>query len=549
MENLTVAEFFKDLAKEISYDPEWESGTYKTKRVKTIIGTVHELSSIDNSINSCILEIRVISLEFKDKPAIALIFSDVTESNLVVSLQDNNDYKNRLLASVSHELRTPLNASLNFIQTAIEDPNVPDNVRQDLLMPSLMSNHLLLFLINDILDFSQISAKKLRLVYEKASIKKTIQECLDLVRMQIARKGLQLFVSYDMIETESMNEVCILDPQIITDHGRLKQIVLNLLSNALKFTLQGEIKVIVKVTTTIEHGRILSIEVSDTGIGISDENIKKLFGAFEKMDLEESAGINSRGVGLGLMIANNLALMLGPVGQSGIKIASRLGCGSSFSFLIAERQDLERCHSEMSGDFCVSMNELEGQYRISESEKPIFSFYSSTVQEKGLFSGVNPFYSSQSQPRDAEQLIIYTKKPRCCPSVLVVDDDIFNITAMETILKKLGYRCNVAYNGKQAIEKVKDRHKLTCEHQCGQYKIIFMDFSMPIMDGYEATRTLKAAMSRGELERIPIVGCTAFVQEKEKLKGLDSGMDSYCTKPLNREKVRTILDQFEVIIG
>lgn len=450
-----------------------------------------------------------------------------------------------MLASVSHELRTPLNASLNFIQTAIEDPLVPDHVRQDLLVPSFMSNQLLLFLINDILDFSQISVNKLRLVYEKASIKKTIQQCLDLVKMQIARKGLLLNVNYNVSDGDVMGEVYDPDTQISTDHGRVKQIVLNLLSNAIKFTLYGEIKVDIKVYVSVDHGKVLSVEVSDTGIGISKEDLKKLFGAFERIDLEGSSTMNSRGVGLGLMIANNLALMLGPPGQSGIKVTSQLGSGSAFSFLITEKQD----HYETPEDFCQSMNELEGQHRTAETDRPLFSAYSSILPEKSLLPGMNPLYRDQLQSKGTIHSLDYPNKFQCCPAVLIVDDDIFNIAAMETILKKLGHRCNAAYNGKQAIEKVEERQKAICENYCGQYKIIFMDFSMPIMDGYQATRALKLAMSRGELESIPIVGCTAFVQEKEKLKGFDSGIDSYCNKPLYRDKVKAILNQFGILIS
>ena len=476
------------------------------------------------------LEIRVMWLIYQEMPSLALIFTDITERNLVVQLQDTNDYKNRLLASVSHELRTPLNASLNFIQAAIEDPQIPIHISEDFLAPSLTSNQLLLHLINDILDFSQMSANKLRLTYEKCDVGKTLGDCVNLMKLQASKKGLELLLEFDC-ET--------LDSEFITDHTRLKQIILNLLSNAVKFTLHGMIKVKAVLSNSMEKGKILKVEVSDTGIGISEENQKKLFKSFEKVDLGEQAFLNSTGVGLGLVISSNLVLMLGPEEKNnGIKIKSRENEGTTFSFWIVNKELSSKSKLDISyrsENYNNQMDELDVQRdtQLFETQGNLISLGSPSTRRRFLPVKMHPLLSNHISPGISQ---------RCtCPSVLIVDDDVFNITALSMILKQLGQTCDRAYNGQQAIEKIFERQEVKCGPSCQQYKLIFMDYSMPIMDGFEATRKLKELMSSWELPLITIIGCTAFVQEKELKRGIEAGMDGYCIKPLNKCKIGAIL--------
>ena len=143
-----------------------------------------------------------------------------------------------------------------------------------------------------------------------------------------------------------------------------------------------------------------------------------------------------------------------------------------------------------------------------------------------------------------------TKIPKCtctCPPILIVDDDIFNVSALESIMKKLGYTCDTAFNGKQAIEKISERNK---EKKCGlfcstSYRTIFMDCSMPIMDGFEASKVLKSKMQRKEIPDTPIVACTAFVQEREKQRAHEAGMEFHLIKPITPEKIRSTLRKVE----
>ena len=478
------------------------------------------------------LEIRVMGLVYQEGPSIALIFTDITERNLVVKLQDTNDYKNRLLASVSHELRTPLNASLNFIQAAIEDPQTPAHIREEYLTPSLTSSQLLLHLINDILDFSQMSVNKLRLVYETCDVKKTLNDCINLMKMQATKKGLGLSLDVE-VETP--------DSEFSTDHNRLKQIVLNLLSNAVKFTLKGMIRVKATLSETVDNGKVLHVAVTDTGIGISSEDQKKLFKSFEKIDLGEKAFLNSTGAGLGLVISSNLVLMLGPEDKSnGLQIKSQLGQGSTFSFRILNKKlrhpKAQLNLSDRSENFDNQMDELDLPRETTQQ----FETLSNIPLTKPPTMKRNRLISATGATTN-DQISIKLSQPCLCPPFLIVDDDIFNITALSTILKQLGHTCNAAYNGQQAIEKALERQNVKCGHQCRQYKMIFMDFSMPIMDGFEAARRLKGLMRDGEISKITIIGCTAFVQEHELQRGIEAGMDEHCTKPLNRNKISAFL--------
>ena len=507
--------------------------TGKVDRVRSYYGEESPNHRADDS--ECVLEIRVVALMFREKPALALIFHDITERNTIAMLEDNNNYKNRLLASVSHELRTPLNASINFIQSAIDDDKLPEDIRENFLLPSLASNRLLLSLINDILDFSQMSANKLRLVYETADVRKTVDDCVGLLKIQATRKGISLGVEYD-IETES-SELC-------TDHNRLKQIILNLLSNAIKFTLEGGVTVKVKLMSSPEYKKLLHVQVSDTGIGISEENRQKLFQAFVKIDLGKRLSINSSGVGLGLMISNNLVQMLGPMDgeeNNAIRVKSELNKGSTFEFWIRDQEEppllafltLKKSKSSLPEDHASMMNEHSDVMQI-----PHQSFLKFDLAKRSF---CNPFSSEFSG------LISPTKRSDICncPAILVVDDDVFNITVLQTILDTLGYPSHSAYNGQQAIQKVLDRQGKSCGFGCsGQYKLIFMDCNMPVLDGFDATRELRELMKQKRVSEIPIIGCTALVQPHERERAINAGMSEVCNKPLDREKINNIIKKF-----
>lgn len=493
----------------------------------------------------CLLNICVLFLTFRGQYSIAFILSDIT---LVEKLRDNNNYKSRLLASVSHELRTPLNASINFTQMAIENSSVSAEVKEQLLVPSLRSNQLLLHLINDILDFSQMAANKLRLVYENNNIFDTINQCINLIKLQATRKGLDLVTKF---ENGCSNAI------FYTDHNRLKQIILNLLSNAIKFTFEGSITVAVKIAalglpeslrevpvpsmsgaSISSFRKIVEISVEDSGIGISKEGVRKLFKAFEKIELGDRVNINATGVGLGLVISNNLVAMLNNDEQDHqMKVESTPDVGTRFSFQIIEREHqnaftLVEVLSEADENHNNEMDEI-----IASKEEHLCSTVNLITRQDSDHKSISPLSFRSWEPTEKANLNPQLCK---CPPILVVDDDIFNIVAFETLVKKLDYQCDSAYNGQQALEKVGKRQVQKCGENCIQYKIIFMDCNMPILDGYEATKILNKRMKNKEIPSIPIVACTAFTQESDKQKAFESGMNFHCVKPIKRGDVLDI---------
>ena len=485
---------------------------------------------------------------YNDKRVIVVNISDTTDRDNLISLRDNNNYKTRLLASVSHELRTPLNGSINFTEQALADPQIPKAIKDKFILPALRSNRLLMYLINDILDFSQMQANKLRLVFETKDIYKTAQECIELLEIQAQKKKIQL-------ELE-----CSLPPErrlFSTDHNRFKQIVLNLLSNAVKFTFEGGIKLrideVKKVNEEDEEedsgqGQVEMIQVvcTDSGIGISEENQKKLFQAFEKIELGEKIAINSTGVGLGLVISNNLAQRLRGIpttqeDQRAIKFESSLNNGSKFWFNIIQQGITKK---NESGVF--SLKELCEGDTEREFTSPMRSF--TTTYKNSLMGSPCRGLLSTSKYR-ANSNYETPKNAKCqCPKVLIVDDDAFNITALDQHLGKLKISCDWAFNGLQALEKIDKRQNIKCCKACHQYRVIFMDCSMPVLDGFETTKMLRNRIAQQEIDELKIIACTAFVQQSELDRAIQSGMDDYCIKPLSfhdiKKKLQTIEQEF-----
>eukprot|EP00331_Platyophrya_macrostoma_P033664 CAMPEP_0176434962 /NCGR_PEP_ID=MMETSP0127-20121128/17015_1 /TAXON_ID=938130 /ORGANISM="Platyophrya macrostoma, Strain WH" /LENGTH=654 /DNA_ID=CAMNT_0017817851 /DNA_START=470 /DNA_END=2437 /DNA_ORIENTATION=+ len=463
--------------------------------------------------------------------------NDTTDRDSVLSLQDNSKYKTRLLASVSHELRTPLNGSINFTEQALLDPNVPQHCKDKYILPALRSNKLLLSLINDILDFSQIEANKIRLAFENKNVVQTAKECFELLEIQAQKKGIELVMNTDLKNQK--------EELLFTDHNRLKQVLLNLLSNAVKFTFEGSVTLnIEKIENQSQRG--IKFLCKDTGIGISEENQKKLFQAFEKFEYGDKVAINSTGVGLGLVISNSIVQRLNHQriiqGENAIKFESEQERGSAFWFIIFET-------SSNGSSLLVDKNISD----LSERELIPGEYYNEVQQNIGsvrdylflpsrirrLHSPINSTEISYLAPSKTQITF------KClCPKALIVDDDAFNLTALEMHLMKLKIPCDSAFNGAIAVNKVKERQKTRCCANCQQYSLIFLDYNMPVMDGFETARTLREEIKNKTIDELIIIGCTAFVNQNELDKALQAGMNSYCTKPITPEVVKQKIKEY-----
>jgi signal transduction histidine kinase len=302
---------------------------------------------------------------FEKQQTLVLLFSETTHMKLIHRLQDRDAYRTRLLASISHEFRTPLNGSINFMERVAEDVTIPADIKEMYVIPAIRSNRILLYLINDLLDFSQIQFDKLQLTFERANIVESLNECQQLYGIQASLKGISLpkvFIKSLVHDGKAQKKKTpssaitnsSFDPLFCTDHRRLQQIILNLISNAIKFSYQGsEIRLVIselgektglmtadeKKKLDKQNGRLLKIEVQDSGVGISTEAQERLL-----QEINEHTDHNSiknhydssdpNGVSLGLTISNVLAVQLGGLGLS---VLSEEGVGSTFSFILAEK--------------------------------------------------------------------------------------------------------------------------------------------------------------------------------------------------------------------
>eukprot|EP01017_Pseudomicrothorax_dubius_P003259 TRINITY_DN10420_c0_g3_i1.p1 TRINITY_DN10420_c0_g3~~TRINITY_DN10420_c0_g3_i1.p1 ORF type:complete len:414 (-),score=53.05 TRINITY_DN10420_c0_g3_i1:38-1213(-) len=283
---------------------------------KTIRFEIERKSSITSADKSFECEIRCI--RFRNKRCSLVMIKDITNAKQVSRLRALDQYKDMQLASVTHELRTPLNCIIPMINEVIEDNSVPDEIKENSLKPSVHNARLLLSIVNDILDYSRAKKNKLKLNMVEFSLQEKIADIIKLFQPSCKRKGLELLVNY---RTE-------LPQMIYGDPNRLGQVLINMLSNALKFTSKGHIEVIIQQSTSKDG--FISLKVRDTGIGIKSSQLHVLFTEFGKIEGEENSVLNPTGVGLGLMISNRIVYLLGST--DGIQVSSEYGQGSEISF-------------------------------------------------------------------------------------------------------------------------------------------------------------------------------------------------------------------------
>jgi len=495
----------------------------------------------------------------QDLEKIVVVVIDISKQESIEYLEAVNVYKDKLLATVSHDMKAPLNGSLALIESARDDDTVPKQVKEQYLMPAYESCRFLLHLINDILDFAQIKAQKLRMYFEEGSLIKTVKSCFQLMEIQALKKGLNFAVEIDNNIPE----------QFATDHHRVSQIILNLLSNAIKFTFKGKVVMSLKAVSK----NIIKIDVTDTGIGIKKDDMSKLFSEFTHIEYDRQ-GINRQGVGLGLMICNYLALKLGPSEMAGIKVESTYGVGSTFSFLLEQKQVREvKSYTRLTS--VKSLLEIKTKLRSNKSRGPIKSSDSkdlpSSIELLGGESQHNINHPYQTlipsvfKPLMIGSNNIKTDSFKIEEKILIVDDDPFNILALESLLKQLKVSVDVAFNGQSAIQKVHENYKK--EANVGNednkeslqnklaaleididpepsYGLIFMDCKMPIMGGLEASQILTRQMEKGEIGFIPIIGCTGYDARESYEECRESGMTDVISKPVSKKKLKEILAKY-----
>lgn len=382
-----------------------------------------------------------------------------------------NIKKSEFLANMSHEIRTPMNGIVG-IAVLLEETN-PTEVQKSYLDILNSSSNTLLDIINDILDFSKIEAGHFSLSNEPFDIRQLLQQQSNEYSLRAAQKQLMFQCN---IEPN-------LPKEIKGDQVRLKQVLNNLIGNALKFTQQGHIELKVN-SLQIEQHPHLYVEVKDTGIGIDKDNLSAIFEKFQQAD-----GSTTRkygGTGLGLAISKKIIEMMG--GE--LKVTSEIGLGSSFYFTIP-------------------MLITNTDAKDTPPTKP------------------NLVNFTEKYSQDEIKLINDQVDSDIC--ILVVEDTRVNQQIISVMLNLLNVNTTIVNNGQEAVD--------IC--QTDKFDAILMDCHMPIMDGYEATRVLRS-FDDWRCE-VPIIAVTANVMKEHKSLCYKSGMDDFLTKPVEPKKIRSTL--------
>ncbi len=381
-----------------------------------------------------------------------------------------NHAKSEFLANMSHEIRTPMTAILGYTDVMLEETS--DVRRRDQLTTIKRNADHLLSLINDILDLSKIEANKIVLEAVRSSPHEIVAEVASLLQVRVQEKKLEF-------RTEFIGTI---PEKIDTDPLRVRQILMNLLGNAIKFTKEGGVRLLVR-QINIEDEPYLQFDVIDTGIGMTPEQGDRIFEPF--MQADSSTTRRFGGTGLGLSISRRLAELLG----GGIELVdSKEGIGTRFRLTIPT-------------------GPLEGVRLIEGTSNNL---------EITLSTAKGP--ERQAPP---------SSKPLEDVSVLLVEDSPDNQLLISHLLKKAGATVDMAANGKIGFEKAR-----SLLERGESYDVILMDMQMPVMGGYEATSRLRKA---GYTK--PIIALTANAMAEDRQKCLDAGCDEYATKPIRREEL------------
>jgi PAS domain S-box-containing protein len=368
--------------------------------------------------------------------------------------------KSLFLANMSHELRTPMTGILGFLQLALEEDLAP--VPRKYLETTQSSARSLLRILNDILDMAKIEAGKLTIEEKPFSLPLCITEAVDIITPEVLRKGLDFAISV----AEEVPDT------VVGDQVRLRQVLINLIGNAVKFTEGG--KVVLRVTAgraTSDGKREFTFAVTDTGIGIPDDKKGLLFQAFSQVD--DSHTRRYGGTGLGLAITREIVELMGGT----ISFESEEGVGSTFSFTIP-------------------------------------------LAEAGLECDVLPAAESLSF-----EAITTAQAGERIPRVLLAEDDSTIRQVLGLMLKRSNYNLDIAEDGQKAVEM----------WEKAEYDIVLMDIQMPRLNGFEATRVIREK-ERARGGYTPIVAMTAHARKEDKESCLAAGMDAYISKPIDFKK-------------
>ena len=560
--------------------------TYSGLILLAILYHVFELNTVDFSATVHITEfcIRIATLYMALFFLMVFIVKLNQSREMMLESVENarrtERYKSDFLANMSHEIRTPMNAIIGMCELILREENLSESVRENSFNIQA-SGRSLLSIINDILDYSKIDSGKLEIVQEEFNIASILNDVINMSEARRGAKPLQILVK--------------VDPRIpiglVGDEVRIRQIILNLMTNAIKFTNEGSVTLTVSRSVR-EYGVNLVVSVKDTGIGIAEENLEKLFTSFRQVDTRKNRAVE--GTGLGLAISQNLVRAMGGF----ISVKSQYGVGSDFRFAIPMKvtdarpfvsvKDLETVHAvacfeesaysaelgeaftEMGRRLGVDFTYIDTVSRLKEyyrANKPthIFvgneeyqtdtAFFDGAAENVEVFATQDraeeiwlgddiqrvytPFYVIPVVSALNHESIVTNLNERrgsnirfSAPKarVLLVDDNIINLKVAMGLLQPYNMQVLTATGGPEAIGKLESQ----------EFDLVFMDHMMPGMDGVEATAIIRE-MPGEYYKKLPIVALTANVANGAREMFLRSGFDDFLAKPIELSALDKIL--------
>ncbi|KAK5080491.1 hypothetical protein LTR05_008602 [Lithohypha guttulata] len=440
---------------------------------------------------------------------------------------EKNRLKTAFLAHMSHEIRTPI-AGIIGTADMLAESNL-DAEQRDCVSNIQVSGNNLLTIVNDILDLSKIEAGQLKFEKTKWNLCDLVNQVRDLFKRIARNKSLELTCDCQSSEIE-----------MVGDPGRVKQILTNLVSNAIKFTSQGSIEL-----STTEEGAKVKIAVQDSGEGIDDDTIAMLFKPFVQGDA--STARRHGGTGLGLAISRNLAEKMG--GDVALESSPGKGTRAILTLpkemgsagLPVQSSDQPQPQTQkptsaglaLPGATAAASKPITNTATRSDTKEPI---HSSPVLTTPL-APTTPL--PRSQPAAASSQQLDADKP---PLILIVEDNNINQKVTVDLVRKLGYRTHAVWNGQEALDY------LTSSSSASSLKplpaAILMDCQMPLLDGYEATKRLRMDEKYKVASRVPVIALTASAIQGDQEKCQASGMDDYLSKPVNKILLKAILEKW-----